>query len=44
MIAIAKEAEEQPELVKTAPHNTRTSRVDEVGAARRPIVRWRPTG
>jgi glycine dehydrogenase subunit 2 len=42
MISIAKEVETDPELVKTAPHLTRTSKVDEVGAARRPILRWKP--
>ena len=42
MISIAKEIETDPETVRTAPHNTRTSRVDEVTAARRPIVRWKP--
>ena len=42
MIAIAEEVERDPELVKSAPHLTRTSRVDEVTAARRPILRWRP--
>jgi glycine dehydrogenase subunit 2 len=42
LVSIAKEAEETPELVLTAPHDTRTSRVDEVGAARRPILRWKP--
>ncbi|MBZ5582004.1 MAG: aminomethyl-transferring glycine dehydrogenase subunit GcvPB [Acidobacteriia bacterium] len=42
MISIAKEAESDPQLVKTAPHNARTSRVDEVGAARKPVVRWKP--
>jgi glycine dehydrogenase subunit 2 len=42
MISIAKEAEENPELVLKAPHLTRTRRVDEVTAARRPIVRWKP--
>ena len=42
MISIAREAEENPELVRTAPHTTRTSRVDEVTAARRPVLRWRP--
>ncbi|HEX5228906.1 MAG TPA: aminomethyl-transferring glycine dehydrogenase subunit GcvPB [Bryobacteraceae bacterium] len=42
LISIAKEAEESPELVRTAPHDTRTSRVDEVTAARRPILRWKP--
>jgi glycine dehydrogenase subunit 2 len=43
MISIAKEVESDPELVKTAPHTTRTSKVDEVTAARRPILRWKPT-
>ena len=42
MIAIAKEVEADPELVKTAPHATRTSRVDEVTAARKPVLRWKP--
>jgi glycine dehydrogenase subunit 2 len=42
MISIAKEIETDPEMVRTAPHNSRTSRVDEVAAARRPVVRWKP--
>jgi glycine dehydrogenase subunit 2 len=42
MRSIAKEVEESPELVKTAPHSTRVSRLDEVQAARKPILRWRP--
>jgi glycine dehydrogenase subunit 2 len=42
MIAIAGEAVSDPRLVKTAPHSTRTSKVDEVTAARRPILRWKP--
>ena len=42
MISIAKEVEEDPELVLKAPHNTRTSRVDEVAAARKPVLRWKP--
>jgi glycine dehydrogenase subunit 2 len=42
MISIAREAEESPDLVRTAPHTTRTSRVDEVLAARRPVLRWKP--
>ena len=41
MRSIAKEVEETPELVKTAPHSTRVSRLDEVQAARKPILRWR---
>jgi len=42
MRAIAREAEQTPELVKTAPHSTRVSRLDEVRAARNPILRWKP--
>ncbi len=42
MRSIAKEVEETPEVVKTAPHSTRVSRLDEVQAARKPILRWRP--
>ena len=41
MLAIAKEAEENPELVKNAPHTTRINRVDEAGAARKPVLRWK---
>lgn len=41
LISIAKEVEDNPEIVVTAPHDTRTSRVDEVTAARKPILRWR---
>jgi glycine dehydrogenase subunit 2 len=40
MISIAKEVEDNPQLVLNAPTSTRTSRVDEVKAARKPIVRW----
>jgi glycine dehydrogenase subunit 2 len=43
LISIAKEVDEDPQLVLKAPHLTRTSRVDEVGAARKPILRWRPS-
>jgi len=42
MLAIAKEAEENPELVKSAPHSTRISRIDEAAAARKPVLRWKP--
>jgi glycine dehydrogenase subunit 2 len=42
MRAIAEEAATNPELVKTAPHTTRVSRLDEVRAARQPILRWDP--
>jgi glycine dehydrogenase subunit 2 len=42
MQTIAREAAENPELVKTAPHATRVGRLDEVSAARKPILRWKP--
>ncbi|MDE1160409.1 MAG: aminomethyl-transferring glycine dehydrogenase subunit GcvPB [Acidobacteriaceae bacterium] len=38
---IAREAEENPELVKTAPHTTRLQRLDETTAARKPVLRWK---
>ncbi|HWW23098.1 MAG TPA: aminomethyl-transferring glycine dehydrogenase subunit GcvPB [Edaphobacter sp.] len=38
---IAREAEENPELVQTAPHSTRVQRLDETTAARKPILRWK---
>ncbi|HEX7729460.1 MAG TPA: aminomethyl-transferring glycine dehydrogenase subunit GcvPB [Terracidiphilus sp.] len=42
MREIAREVEETPEVVKTAPHSTRVSRLDEVTAARKPVLRWKP--
>jgi len=41
MLAIGKEAERNPELVKSAPHTTRVGRIDEAAAARKPVLRWR---
>ena len=40
--SIAREAEQDAELVKTAPHTTRTKRVNETQAARHPILSWTP--
>ncbi len=40
MIAIAKEAKTNPELLKTAPHDTPVRRLDEVKAARTPVLKW----
>jgi len=42
MRAIAREAQEDPELVINAPHNTRIGRLDEAAAARKPVLRWKP--
>jgi glycine dehydrogenase subunit 2 len=41
MLAIAREAEERPELVRSAPHTTPVRRLDEARAARQPVLRWR---
>ena len=40
MLAIARESEETPDLVKNAPHTTPVRRLDEARAARQPILRW----
>jgi glycine dehydrogenase subunit 2 len=41
MLAIAREAAEQPERLKEAPHGRPVQRLDEVKAARRAVVRYR---
>lgn len=43
MLSIAQEAKENPDIVKTAPHSTPVSRLDEARAARKPLLRWEPT-
>ncbi len=40
MIRIAKEAEEDPEIVQEAPHTTPVKRLDETQAARKPVLRY----
>ncbi|MGZ3605907.1 MAG: aminomethyl-transferring glycine dehydrogenase subunit GcvPB, partial [Thermodesulfobacteriota bacterium] len=40
MIQIAKEAEENPQLVQQAPQRVKVRRLDEVLAARKPKLRW----
>ncbi|MDR7481626.1 MAG: aminomethyl-transferring glycine dehydrogenase subunit GcvPB [Armatimonadota bacterium] len=42
MIEVADECARDPETVRTAPHQTVVSRLDEVTAARQPNLRWRP--
>jgi glycine dehydrogenase subunit 2 len=42
MLAIAAEARNDPELVKSAPHSTPVKRLDEARAARKPVLRWEP--
>ncbi|HUD22171.1 MAG TPA: hypothetical protein VMQ60_04945, partial [Acidobacteriaceae bacterium] len=38
---IAREAAENPEFVRSAPHTTRLRRLDETAAARKPVLRWK---
>ncbi len=42
MKAINDEAAENPEILKNAPHTTKVGRLDEVAAARKPVLRWKP--
>jgi len=42
MLEIAKEAETDPDLLHQAPHRTPVRRLDEVRAARQPVLRWTP--
>ncbi|HVD04059.1 MAG TPA: aminomethyl-transferring glycine dehydrogenase subunit GcvPB [Candidatus Dormibacteraeota bacterium] len=41
VISILDEGESDPETLRTAPHNAPVARVDEVTAARTPVLRWR---
>jgi glycine dehydrogenase subunit 2 len=42
MLRIARECEENPEIVQEAPHTTVVKRLDEATAARKPILRYQP--
>jgi glycine dehydrogenase subunit 2 len=42
LLEIAREAEEDPELVTSAPREAPVRRLDEATAARQPNLRWRP--
>jgi glycine cleavage system P protein (glycine dehydrogenase) subunit 2 len=42
MREIAREVEEDPQIVLTAPHTMPVRRVDEVAAARNLVLRWKP--
>jgi glycine dehydrogenase subunit 2 len=42
MREIAREVEEDPQIVLKAPHTTPVRRVDEVAAARNLVLRWKP--
>jgi len=43
MKAIDREARENPEILKAAPHHSYVRRLDETAAARNPVVRWEKT-
>ncbi|MFB3884180.1 MAG: aminomethyl-transferring glycine dehydrogenase subunit GcvPB [Thermodesulfobacteriota bacterium] len=42
MVTIAEEAKENPDLLRQAPQRVKMRRLDEVLAARRPNLRWKP--
>jgi glycine dehydrogenase subunit 2 len=42
MKSIAAEAAEDPVMLTHAPYTTKVGRLDEVAAARKPVLRWRP--
>jgi len=42
MKEIAREARENPQFLHEAPHSTTVSRLDEVAAARKPVLKWTP--
>jgi glycine dehydrogenase subunit 2 len=42
LLAIAREAETQPDVVTGAPHDAPVRRLDEATAARQPNLRWKP--
>jgi len=44
MLSIARDAKERPDLLHHAPFTMPVNRLDEVNAARRPDLRWRPPG
>ncbi len=43
MLAIARDARQRPDLLHHAPFTMPVNRLDEVGAARKPDLRWRPS-
>jgi glycine dehydrogenase subunit 2 len=44
MITIDEESKNNPEMVKSAPHTTPVKRVDDVAAARKPILKFESKG
>jgi len=44
MLAIAREVDESPDIVRSAPQHAPLRRLDEATAARKPVLRWRKGG
>ncbi|NLN78335.1 MAG: aminomethyl-transferring glycine dehydrogenase subunit GcvPB [Armatimonadetes bacterium] len=44
MLTIAREAETDPDILHSAPHNTPVRRLDEATAARKPVLQYNPEG
>jgi glycine dehydrogenase subunit 2 len=44
MVEIAQLAEKDPDVLHSAPHKMVVGRLDDVTAARRPVLRWKPLG
>ena len=44
LLEVEREAREDPETVKQAPHSTRHTRLNETLAARKPVLRWEDPG
>ena len=40
MLQIADEAENNPDIIHSAPHKTPVKRLDETRASRKPVFRW----
>jgi len=40
MKQISREAQENPDVLKSAPHTSYVRRLDETSAARNPVLRW----
>ena len=43
LLEIADQSAKDPNSLKTAPHNAAVRRVDEIAAARNPVLTWKPT-
>ena len=42
MLTLHEEAHTDPQVLQSAPHKTPVGRLDELQAARKPVLRWQP--